>query len=72
MRPEPYDIKMDNKAETLTARNVKVDMETLRVAQFGDCRLSRDIARANIVDAVIESLNNEDWQKLQIYIRGER
>ena len=64
--------KGHQKKETLIATNVKVGLETLRVAQSSMVsRLSRDLARANIVDAVINSLDNEDWEKLQAYIKGE-
>ena len=51
---------------TLTAENVQVNLKTLQVARYGRW-LPRDMARARIVEAVIESLNIEDRARLAEY-----
>ena len=47
-------------------REVEVNLKTLQVARYGRW-LPRDIARARIVEAVIESLNIEDRARLAEY-----
>jgi hypothetical protein len=54
----------------VVAEEVKVNLETLRVARYGR-HLYRDVAQQRIVDAVIEGLNSEDRARLAEYERQE-
>jgi hypothetical protein len=57
---------------TLTAEEVKVNLETLHIALSPySYPLRRDVARQRIVDAVIAGLNSEDKERFKEYERRE-
>lgn len=60
------------KEKTLTAENVEVDMETLRIARSSmEHPIAQHRAWQTIVDSVIDALYPEDRERLEAYERGE-
>jgi len=58
-------------SETLTAENVEVDMETLRIAQSVNGHpLARHRAQKTIVESVIGALDPEDRKRFEAYQEG--
>ena len=60
------------KNEALTAENVEIGMETLRIAQSVNGHpLARHRAQKAIVESVIGALDSEDRKRLEAYAKGE-
>ena len=58
-------------SEVLNAENVEIDMETLRTAQSVRAHpLTRHLAQACIMDAVINALDPEDRKRFEAYQEG--